>query len=271
MSLAVVAVVAGLFIGFSLGALGAGGSMLAVPVLVYGLGQTPVEATTGSLVVVGVTAVAGVVAAGRSGFVRFGQGVGFGMVAILGAGVGARVSTHVDGDVLMVTFSVVMLVSGGLMVLRQIRSRGAVATERPRLDDPIITFSPHFACQCPRALRVVIAATAVGLVTGLLGVGGGFLVVPALILGLDLPVREAVGTSLLVIAITSAVALTVRVGVGVSPDWGLVALLTAASAASGLLGVRLSRGIDSRYLARTLAGLLLVVAAFTATHALQSL
>lgn len=271
MSLALIAVVAGIFIGLSLGALGAGGSMLAVPVLVYGLGQSPVEATTGSLVVVGVTAVAGVVAAARSGFVRFGQGLAFGSVAVIGAAIGAQLSTHLDGDYLMVAFSIIMFVSGGLMILRQIRTRGEPEGERPRLDDPIITFSPTFACQCPRALKVLVAASVVGVVTGLLGVGGGFLVVPALILGLGLSMRDAVGTSLLVIALTSAVALTVRVGVGVSPDWGLVALLTVASATSGLVGVRLARGIDARNLARALAGLLLLVAAYTATHALQSL
>jgi uncharacterized protein len=270
-SLPLIAVISGILIGLSLGALGAGGSMLAVPVLVYGLGQSPVEATTGSLVVVGATAVAGVVVAKRAGFVRFGQGVGFGLVAMLGAIIGAKLSTHIDGDYLMVAFSVIMLISGGVMVFRQIQTRGAGESGQPRLDDPIISFSPTFACQCPRALKVLVTATVVGLVTGLLGVGGGFLVVPALVVGLNMPMRDAVGTSLLVIALTSAVALGVRVGVGVAPDWGLVLLLTTTSAAAGIAGARLAQGIDTRYLTRGLAGLMLVVAAFTATQALQSL
>ena len=92
------------------------------------------------------------------------------------------------------------------------------------LDDPIITFSPTFACQCPRALKVLVTATAVGLLTGFLGVGGGFLVVPALVLALALPMEYAAGTSLVVITVTSASALAVRAGVGAQPDWGLVAL-----------------------------------------------
>ena len=129
--------------------------------------------------------------------------------------------------VLLAAFAVLMLVVGGLMAVRQVRGRrGRPATagrRAPRLDDPIITFSPTFACQCPRALKVLVTATAVGLLTGFLGVGGGFLVVPALLLALALPMEYAAGTSLVVITITSAVALAVRAGAGVHPDWGLVA------------------------------------------------
>ena len=69
------------------------------------------------------------------------------------------------------------------------RHRTARPRRRPALDDPIITFSPTFACQCPRALKVLVTATVVGLLTGFLGVGGGFLVVPALLLALGLPMR----------------------------------------------------------------------------------
>ena len=99
------------------------------------------------------------------------------------------------------------------------------------LDDPIVTFSPAFACQCPRALKVLVAATVVGLLTGFLGVGGGFLVVPALVLALALPMEYAVGTSLVVMTLTSASALTVRAGAGATPDWGVVLALTTASVA----------------------------------------
>ena len=87
-------------------------------------------------------------------------------------------------------------------------------------------FSPTFMCQCPRALKVLVTATVVGLLTGFLGVGGGFLVVPALVLALALPMRYAAGTSLVVITITSAAALAARAGAGVAPDWRLVAALT---------------------------------------------
>ena len=139
------------------------------------------------------------------------------------------------------------------------------------MDDPIITFSPAFACQCPRALKVLVTATAVGLLTGFLGVGGGFLVVPALLLALALPMEYAVGTSLVVIAITSAVALAVRAGSGIQPDWGLVLLLTLASAAGGFLGARLALRTDTRRLSGAFTVLVLAVAGYTSLRAFPGL
>ena len=85
---------------------------------------------------------------------------------------------------------------------------------------------------------MLVTATVVGLLTGFLGVGGGFLVVPALVLALGLPMEFAAGTSLVVIAVTSAAALAVRTGTGIHPDWGLVALLTGAAVVGGYIGAR---------------------------------
>jgi uncharacterized membrane protein YfcA len=274
-TLLVVAGVAGVLIGLSLGALGGGGSILAVPVLVYLLGQSPAQATTGSLVVVGVTSLIGAVTAYRSATVMLGRGVAFGLVAVGGAVVGARASAHVPEPVLLAAFAALMLVVGAVMAVRQIRVRRAdVATDRPpslRVDDPIITFTPTFACQCPRALKVLVTATAVGLLTGFLGVGGGFLVVPALLLALALPMEYAVGTSLVVITITSAVALAVRAGSGIRPDWGLVVLLTLASALGGLLGARLALRTDTRRLSGAFTFLVLAVAGYTSLRAFPGL
>ena len=275
-----VAVVAGALIGLSLGALGGGGSILAVPVLVYALGQSPVQATTGSLVVVGVTSLLGAVTARSAGNVLLGRGVAFGLVAVGGAVVGARTSAHVPEPVLLAAFSLLMLAVGGLMVVRQVRARrsgrpGQRARHTP--EDPIIRLSPivawgpTFACHCPRALKVLVTATVVGLLTGFLGVGGGFLVVPALVLALALPMEYATGTSLVVITITSAVALAVRAGSGPHPDWGLVLVLTAASALGGVLGARLAARTDTRRLSAAFAGLVVAVALATATQALPAL
>ena len=275
MTLLVVAGVAGMLIGLSLGALGGGGSILAVPVLVYLLGQSPAQATTGSLVVVGVTSLIGAVTAYRAGNVMLGRGVAFGLVAIGGAVVGAHASAHVPEPVLLAAFAVLMLVVGTVMAVRQIRGRRAdtAANRAPslRVDDPIITFTPTFACQCPRALKVLVTATAVGLLTGFLGVGGGFLVVPALLLALALPMEYAVGTSLVVITITSAVALAVRAGSGIQPDWGLVLLLTLASATGGFLGARLALRTDTRRLSGAFTVLVLTVAGYTSIRAFPGL
>lgn len=275
MTLLVVAGVAGVLIGLSLGALGGGGSILAVPVLVYLLSQSPSQATTGSLVVVGVASLIGAVTAYRAGMVMLGRGVAFGLVAVGGAVVGARASAHVAEPVLLAAFAALMLVVGAVMAARQIRVRRAdVATDRSsslRVDDPIITLKPTFACQCPRALKVLLTATAVGLLTGFLGVGGGFLVVPALVLALALPMEYAVGTSLVVITITSAVALAVRAGSGIQPDWGLVVLLTLASALGGLLGGRLALRADTRRLSGAFTVLVLAVAGYTSLRAFPGL
>ncbi len=277
----VLAVAAGALIGLSLGALGGGGSILAVPVLVYALGQSPAQATTGSLVVVGVTSLIGAATAYRAGNVLLSRGVAFGLVAIGGAAAGAKASAHVPGPVLLAAFALLMLLVGTVMAARQFRvhreSRLLVATGAQRVgrrlgaDDPIITFSPTFACRCPRALKVLLTATVVGLLTGFLGVGGGFLVVPALVLALALPMEYAAGTSLVVITLTSAAALAVRAEVGVAPDWGVVLVLTAASAASGLVGARLSDRLGGNRLSAAFTVLVLVVALYTAARALPAL
>lgn len=267
------AVVAGALIGLSLGALGGGGSILAVPVLVA-LGQGPAQATTGSLVVVAVTSLAGALTAYRSGNVLLARGLAFGLVATGGAVAGARASTMVAEPVLLAAFAVLMLGVGVLLAVRQWRGRrGSDApSERPSgFDDPIITFSPAFACQCPRALKVLVTATAVGLLTGFLGVGGGFLVVPALLVALSLPIDFAAGTSLVVITITSTVALAARAGAGAAPDWTLVSALTVAAALAAVAGARLAARIDTRRLSAAFTALVLVVAAWTAATALPAL
>lgn len=270
------AVVAGALIGLSLGALGGGGSILAVPVLVYLLDQSVSQATTGSLVVVGVTSLTGAVTAHRAGNVKLARGFTFGLVAIGGAAAGAKASSLVDEPVLLASFAALMLLVGGLMALRQVRHARGDRTDgahaaRPALDDPIISLREGFLCDCPRTVKVLLAATAVGLLTGFLGVGGGFLVVPALTLALALPMEYAAGTSLVVISLTSASALLVRAGVGATPDWGLVAVLTAASAVGGIVGARLADRTDTSKLSIVFTALVLVVAAYTAVRAMFAL
>ena len=118
---------------------------------------------------------------------------------------------------------------------------------------------------------MLVAATVVGLLTGFLGVGGGFLVVPALLLALALPMEYAAGTSLVVITMTSAVALVVRAGSGISPDWWLVLGLTAASAIAAVAGARLADSVDTRRLQLAFTVLVLGVAVYTAARAFTGL
>ncbi len=269
------AVPVGLLIGLTMGALGGGGSILTVPVLVFLIGMDPTAATTASLIIVGVTAAAATLAAHRSGRVRVAQGAVFGVLGAVGAVAGTTLSLAVPADVLMTAFAALMLTVGALMLIKgrtAARVGGAVMEDPLPFDVPIISFSPRFVCACPRAAKVLVAALAVGLVTGFFGVGGGFLVVPALVLALDFPMAAAVGTSLLVIAINSAVSLGVRLPtIGADIDWLLVGVFAAVSVAGGLLGGRLATRVRPELLRNGFAVLVLVVGVATAVHSITQL
>jgi uncharacterized membrane protein YfcA len=267
-----VAIVAGVVVGLSLGALGGGGSILAVPILVYLLDQSPVAATTGSLLIVGISSATGAVAAWRAGNVYLARGVAFGVVGMAGAAVGGMLSTRVDPRLLLVLFAGLMLVVAGVMLARQLRTRDHPDGEpSPRLDDPIIAVRPTFMCNCPVAAKIVVTALVVGLMTGFFGVGGGFLVVPALVLALRLPMPIAVGTSLAVITLNSAAAFVTRLGAGARPDWVPVIALTAAAVVGSLLGARVATRVDPRRLGTAFSLLLVAVAAYTAWESLPAL
>lgn len=268
-----VAVVAGVLVGLSLGALGGGGSILAVPLLVYLVDQTPVAATTGSLLVVGISALSGALVAWRAGNVYLARGVAFGLVGTAGAALGATLSVRVDPNLLLALFAALMLVVAGVMLARQLRGGGPAPRKEhpPHLDDPILRVSPTFMCNCPVAAKMVATALAVGLTTGFFGVGGGFLVVPALVLALGLPMPLAVGTSLVVITINSAAAFATRVGAGVAVDWVPVLALTGAAIVGSLAGARLAGRLDPRKLGLAFSALLVAVASYTAVQSVPAL
>jgi uncharacterized membrane protein YfcA len=261
------AVPLGLLIGLSLGALGGGGSILTVPALVYVLGQSPVAATTGSLIIVGVTSLTGMVAHARAGRVRVAQGLLFGVLGVAGSWYGSRLSASLAPAVLLAAFSVLMLVVAAIMIARQRLGRRGAALQDDAFD-PIIAFTPRSVCDCPRAAKVVVTATAVGLLTGFFGVGGGFAVVPALVLALGFSMPVAVGTSLLVIANNSATALGSRAGHGISIDWALIAVFTAAAVIGSLLGGRIASRVRPEALSRAFTVLLVAVALYTAARSI---
>jgi hypothetical protein len=278
----------GLVIGLSLGALGGGGSILTVPALVYLLGQDAHGATTASLVIVGVTAVAGVTAHARAHRVRFGDGLMFGALGVAGSVLGSRLSAGIGSFVLLSAFAGLMLVAAAAMAYRA--GRGW-ANYTPVSAGPALAGGGYFpgagsvlplpagprAAQGPagiptagrnRALRVLGAASAVGLLTGFFGVGGGFVVVPALVLVLGFEMPEAVGTSLLVIAINTSAALAARIGTHVQVDWPLVAAFIAAAVMGSVAGNRVAAVARPALLARAFTALLVVVALYTAARSL---
>ena len=269
----IVAIPVGLLIGLSLGALGGGGSILTVPALVYLLGMDTRAATTGSLIIVGVTAVFGMLAHRRDGHVRVLQGVVFGALGAAGAVAGTRLSLAVRPDVLLAGFSVLMLAVAALMLTRSRvpAGGGPGGAYAVPLDVPIITFTPRFVCACPRAAKVLVAAVVVGLMTGFFGVGGGFLVVPALVLVLDFPMPVAVGTSLLVIAINSGTSLVARAGGGIDIDWTVIGVFTAAAVIGSLLGARIATRARPETLRIAFAVLIIAVGLYTAARSIPAL
>jgi uncharacterized membrane protein YfcA len=250
-----IAIAAGLLIGLSLGALGGGGSILAVPVLVYLLRQSPHQATTASLLVVGIAAVGGASAHARAGRVRLKEGALFGALGIAGSYAGSRASAAVPADVLLAGFGVLMLAVAGAMTMRRHAILGPAARRGGR-----------------QPLLIAAAATGVGLITGFFGVGGGFVIVPALVLILGFDMPAAAGTSLVVIAVDSAAALAARAGHGsLALNWTITGAFTAAAVAGALAGGRLCGRANPRRLGAAFTVLIVIVAGYTLTRSIVAL
>jgi hypothetical protein len=229
-------------VGLTLGLLGGGGSILTVPLLVYVAGLDPKEAIATSLLVVGVTSAVGAVSHARAGRVQWRTGLIFGAAGMVGAYAGGRVAHYIPGEVLLLAFAAMMIAT-------------AVAMLRGRRG-----FDPAHAPGRLPIGRVVLDGVVVGLVTGLIGAGGGFLVVPALALLGGLPMPVAVGTSLVVIAIKSLGGLAGYLAT-VSIDWGLALAVTAAAVAGALVGGRLAGRIPPDALRKAFGWFVLVMGA----------
>lgn len=244
-----VTLVFGAIVGLALGLVGGGGSILTVPILVYALGESVHLATGTSLAIVGANALIGAWDHARFGRVRLPVALTFGGSGIAGALGGSWLNHLVPGRVILLGFALLMLAAAGAMA-------------RVRFDTPQLR-REHTGLSA----RVVTAGLAVGLLTGFFGVGGGFLIVPALVLALGLPMREAVGTSLVVIAINSAAALAAHLRYG-GVDLGVTALFIAGGAVGSILGSRFAGRLDERRLRLGFAGMVALVALYILTRTL---
>ena len=234
-------------IGLTLGLLGGGGSILTVPVLIYLAGVPAKSALATSLFVVGVTSLAGLVAHARAGRVRWRTGLLFGAAGMVGAYTGGRIAAYIPAAVLLIGFGLMMAATAVAMLRGANPAQGAAADPA----EPAAVGERHLG-------RILGEGAVVGLVTGLVGAGGGFLVVPALVLlgGLSMPV--AVGTSLLVIAMKSAAGLAGYLHT-VSIDWPLALTVTAVAVAGGLVGGRLAGRVDAMVLRRSFGWFVVVM------------
>ena len=237
----------GIGIGLVVGTIGGGGAILALPILIYVLGEPVGPASTASLIVVALGASVGAGAQALSGRVDWRVTIAFSIPAALGAYVGTVVSSEVSAKLLVLTFVPVMLSAAALTYVR-----GSVPSQRE--EEP----------NAPRTARLptALSGLAVGSMTGFFGVGGGFLIVPALTLLLGLGLRRAIATSLAIITLTGIAALASHLARGAQPDWPLTATLCAGAAVGALWGTRVGRRLDPDTLAHAFAVVVAALALF---------
>jgi len=252
--LAAIAAVLAVFIGMAVGLLGGGGSILTTPLLIYVAGFDPKEAITASLFVVAITSIFGLISHARAGRVIWKTGVLFGVAGMVGAFIGGQIGARLPGVVLLIAFAIMM----GVTAVAMIRGRKQVAG-KSHGGRPIV--------------RILIDGLVVGLVTGLVGAGGGFLVVPALVLLGGLAMPNAVATSLLVVAMKSIAGFfgyALSFGGGsivqwnpeIQLDWPIILIVTGAAIIGALIGSRLVGLIHPDLLRKIFGWFVLVMAVF---------
>ncbi|MDJ1372604.1 sulfite exporter TauE/SafE family protein [Gulosibacter molinativorax] len=245
--LVIIALALAALVGVSLGLLGGGGSILTVPILTYVLGMDPREAIAASLFIVGVTSLVGMISHARAGRVRWRTGLIFGLAGMAGAFAGGVIGGYIPGAILMILFAVMMIVTATAMI----RGRKTKATQPG--DEP--------AEHKPAVLRILLDGFGVGIATGLVGAGGGFLVVPALNLLGGLPMAIAIGTSLLVIAMKSFAGLGGYL-LSTQVQWPIVLAFTGIAILGSFVGVALAGRIPEKALRKAFGIFVLVMGAF---------
>lgn len=235
----------GLLIGSVLGLVGAGGSIIAVPALVYGIGLSPREAIPASLIIVGLSSAVAVLPRIRRG-VDWGTATIVGVTGIPAAFVGSAVGALLEPDALMLAFAAIMLVAGVRML---VPGRGGGV--RP---------SAGRVVRVGKALGVGVL---VGFLTGLLGIGGGFIIIPALTILLGVGMATAVGTSLVIIVINSLAGLGAHAG-SLGDNWPVVTVFAATAIVGSLLASRFATKLPDTLVKRVFAILVLAVGVFAA-------
>lgn len=242
----------GLAIGVAIGMLGGGGSVLAVPVFVYVLGQDVSEATTASLVVVTAAALAGGLGHAREGRVCWRHAGSFTAAAVPGIVAGTLAGDAVSGSALLGAFALVMLAAAAATWHKAGRHE----------ENEDAGWERGGTCPPLRLPRDLVAGGIIGFLTGFFGVGGGFLIVPTLAIALAFTMRTAVGTSLAIITATSLIGLGVHLIAGRSLDVGLTSAMTAACVVGALAGASLAARVPQQALGRAFAVLVTCVAAY---------
>ncbi len=250
------ALLGALLIGLTMGLLGAGGAILTVPILHYLLGHSEKAAVAESLAIVGAIAAVGALRGIRAGNTELRTVLFFGLAGIVGAVIGSTIAAYVPGPLQLALLALVMLAAASLMVRKPTRP-----------DAP------------PRRHSIPLLATqglGVGVLTGLLGVGGGFLIVPALVILGGLPMKRAVPTSLAIIFLNTASGFVTHLTNslrGLAPDlnWAVIALFSAIGIAGSFAGAHLGARLDQRLLRILFAVFLLLLALYILWRELPTL
>ncbi len=244
----ILSLVGALVIGVTLGLMGSGGSILTLPLLVYMLGREGDVAIAESLAIVGGIAAFGVIPHARKGLVEWRTALLFGLPGMGGAYTGAIIGTWMDNTLQLILFACVMLAASVFMLRKSNKSANSEQSISPARPAPIL---------------IALQGVVVGNMTGIVGVGGGFLIVPAFVLLGRLPIHRAVATSLVVIAGNSAVAFA-RYFVGLSSqsvgfDWSIIGMFVGVGAAGTFVGKALGGKISQAALRRAFAVFLVIM------------
>jgi uncharacterized protein len=272
------AAVLGLVIGVVIGGLGGGGGVLTVPALVYLLGQSAQDATTGSVIIVGTAAVVGVLMRIRCRGIRWRTAIGFGAVGVPAAYLGTQLNHRVEQPVLLLAFSALTLVAAVAMLLNRDGDEVDAATDRVAArrgtggtGTAVLTLPDVRRSSAPvTVLKIAICGVVAGFLTGFLGVGGGFLVVPALVVVLRMPMGSAIGTSLLIIVLNALSSVASRIEV-MHLDWSVIVPFTVVAVVGTLIGKRVADRFSGATLTRAFAVMLTLVGIAVGAQSLLAL
>jgi uncharacterized membrane protein YfcA len=262
----------GAFVGFSLGLTGGGGAIFAVPLLVYGIGVPPRDAVGISLMTVGTTAFVGFVQRARRHQVEFPTGLLFALAGMIGAPIGAWSARYLSDAVLLGVFSLLMLVIATRMWTNARRGVNELSILDDTNDGPTCRRDEggelRFTSNC--ALLLAAIGLIAGVLTGLFGVGGGVIIVPALVMFSNMGMQRAIGTSLLIITLVSASGVASHVAAGKGLSIAVAGMFTLGSVMGLFAGSGLSLGFSGPALQKTFSAAIVVVALYVVVRTLLS-
>jgi uncharacterized membrane protein YfcA len=262
--LVILTVMLGALVGFSLGMTGGGGAIFAVPILVYALGIEPREAIGISLLTVGVTSLVGFAQRARRGLVEYPTGLLFATAGMIGAPVGSKIADYVPESVMLTLFAGLMLF---IAVRMWMKAKDKAILDQILADDnagPVCRRDPHgrLRLTSPCAMLLGVVGLSVGLLTGMFGVGGGFIIVPALVSFACMGMQRAIGTSLLIVTLVSISGTTSHLLAGKALSLQTAGLFTSGSLAGLFVGGWLAQRMSGPRLQRVFAIFIVLVATY---------